>query len=254
MDRSHPDEPSESPHDRGNELSSGCPWLNKKKSNPILAPALDESVNPRNQMPEFPQSQAEGQKATLSTRRVMSSIPKTGTDNQKWEYPSPQQFFHALLRRNKTAEEETMEAVVYVHNAVNEESWEQILEYESLHKEVCLEPSLQRFVGNSEKISPKAWLMQKVTGQELFDRHDWIVDRCGAKAVRYIIDYYDTTNTSAADGKFNVRIDARPALDDIGNVWDRLRFPIVKKFRDWIRPVPPSGEPPASTATGYVAG
>lgn len=223
-------------------LSSGCPWLNKK-SNPIVDP-----VNPLNNMPALPQSAALGQKSVLSTEREVSSIPKTGTNEARWEYPSPQQFYHALLRRNKEADEATMDSVVYVHNNVNEESWEQIMRYESMHASSCKNPSLQRFVGNSEKISPKAWIVSKFSREELFDRHDWFVDRCGVKTQRYIIDYYDTTDTPNADDKFNVRIDARPALDDLGSVWDRIRFPIMQ----WIRPAPPAGESDATS--GYVAG
>lgn len=48
-------------------------------------------------------------------------------------------------------------------------------------------------------------------GYELpFDRHDWIVDRCG-KDVRYVIDYYDGGNV---DNKFQFALlDVRPAMD-----------------------------------------
>lgn len=50
-----------------------------------------------------------------------------------------------------------------------------------------------------------------------FDRHDWIVNRCG-KEVRYVIDYYD----AGAASKHTI-LDVRPALDSIGAVWDRMR-------------------------------
>jgi len=219
---SHPDTPSEELE----SLSSGCPWLNKKNGkNPI--------INPRNMMPDLPQTPGQGQTKVLSTEREVSSIPKTGSDGVKWEYPSPQQFYNALLRRNKTAEEETMDSVVHVHNVVNEDSWKQVLEWEIMHE--CREPSLQRFVGKSEEPSIKARLRQSLgllRGEELFDRHDWYVDRCGKKTVRYIIDYYDTsacTNSNPSD--FNVRIDTRPAPDSVGAVWDRIRKP----FMDFLK-------------------
>jgi cytochrome c heme-lyase len=215
-------------------LSSGCPWLNKRNAaNPIL--------NPLNMMPELPQSAAAGQKKLLSTEREVSSIPKTGADNSKWEYPSPQQFFHALLRRNKEAEEEEMDAVVFVHNKVNEQSWDQILDWESEYAHQCKEPSLQRFVGNSEKLSPIARIRTTFLGDVLFDRHDWFVDRCGMRSVRYVIDYYDTSDTPEADGRFNVKIHARPALDSPQAVWDRIRVPVKRWFRDWVNPPTPSG-------------
>ncbi len=37
--------------------------------------------------------------------------------------------------------------------------------------------------------SPLAWLRAALGGAMPFDRHDWIVDRCG-KEVRYVIDFY----------------------------------------------------------------
>jgi cytochrome c heme-lyase len=208
--------------DEEDSLSSGCPWLNKR-NNPI--------INPRNMMPEIPQTPATNQTKNLSTERAVSSIPKTGAPaGQTWEYPSPQQFYNALLRRNKTAQEDTMDSVVHVHNAVNEDSWKQVVEWESMHQ--CREPSLQRFVGKSEEPSIKARLRKAfglLNGEELFDRHDWFVDRCGTKTVRYIIDYYDTSGTPGIDDPsgFNVRIDTRPAPDSIGAVWDRIRKPFI---------------------------
>ena len=152
-------------------------------------------------MPDLPQSAAPGQTKELSTEREISSIPKTGTGN-KWEYPSPQQFFHALRRRNKEAEEDAMDDVVFVHNRVNEDSWQLVMDYEKMHA-FCAEPSLQRFVGKSEDPSVKSRLRKALglsRGEQLFDRHDWYVDRCGTKVTRYIID----------------------SLED---VWDRVRKP-----------------------------
>ena len=37
--------------------------------------------------------------------------------------------------------------------------------------------------------SPLARLQSLVGGQRPFDRHDWVVDRCGEE-VRYVIDFY----------------------------------------------------------------
>ena len=53
-----------------------------------------------------------------------------------------------------------------------------------------------------------------------FDRHDWIVDRCG-KDVRYVIDYYDGGSVDPAF-KFAL-LDVRPAMDSVENVWDRMK-------------------------------
>lgn len=53
----------------------------------------------------------------------------------------------------------------------------------------CGSPKLKSFGGKATEFSPRA-RMRSWMGYELpFDRHDWIVDRCG-KDVWYIIDYY----------------------------------------------------------------
>ena len=54
-----------------------------------------------------------------------------------------------------------------------------------------------------------------------FDRHDWIVDRCG-REVRYVIDFYSgSPQPGAAVGMF---LDVRPALDSFEALWDRIRL------------------------------
>lgn len=58
-----------------------------------------------------------------------------------------------------------------------------------------------------------------------FDRHDWIVDRCG-KDVRYVIDYYDGGIVDK-DYRFAL-LDVRPAMDSVGNVWDRMRVTYMR--------------------------
>lgn len=53
-----------------------------------------------------------------------------------------------------------------------------------------------------------------------FDRHDWVIDRCG-KEVRYVIDYYDG-EIDKDTYKFSI-LDVRPAFDSLGAVWDRMK-------------------------------
>ncbi|EPY74238.1 cytochrome c-type heme lyase [Camelus ferus] len=53
-----------------------------------------------------------------------------------------------------------------------------------------------------------------------FDRHDWIVNRCGTE-VRYVIDYYDGGEVNQ-DYQFTI-LDVRPALDSLSAVWDRMK-------------------------------
>ena len=53
-----------------------------------------------------------------------------------------------------------------------------------------------------------------------FDRHDWVVDRCGRR-VRYVIDYYGCD--PQPDNSVPIYLDVRPALDSFSAVWDRVK-------------------------------
>lgn len=60
-----------------------------------------------------------------------------------------------------------------------------------------------------------------------FDRHDWIVDRCGQE-VRYIIDYYDIGDEEAYKRGDFVFLDVRPAMDSFQAVLDRARVAVLR--------------------------
>mmetsp|Transcript_3292 Transcript_3292/g.5425 ORF Transcript_3292/g.5425 Transcript_3292/m.5425 type:complete len:240 (+) Transcript_3292:48-767(+) len=223
----------------GGSSSSACPMAASRKAPPTSgcpfsggssASTSREAVDPRNMMPSLPQSPAAGQDVTLSKDRATSTIPKTGTD-ENWQYPSPQQFYHALLRRNKTAEADAMEAVVHTHNVTNEISWRKIMEWEQLHARSCATPSLLRFVGRPDKLSAGAWWSSRFSYRGApFDRHDWYVDRCGQRTVRYVIDYYDDPR---AGNQEEITVEARPACDSFVDVLERLRRPKWQVSRVW---------------------
>jgi cytochrome c heme-lyase len=59
-----------------------------------------------------------------------------------------------------------------------------------------------------------------------FDRHDWIIDRCGQE-VRYVIDYYHGQHLP---GTAVFHVDARPAIDNLSGLWDRMRM-IMREYR-----------------------
>uniref|UniRef100_A0A915CZU8 Holocytochrome c-type synthase n=1 Tax=Ditylenchus dipsaci TaxID=166011 RepID=A0A915CZU8_9BILA len=70
-----------------------------------------------------------------------------------------------------------MDHIIDIHNANNEKAWREVLKWEIY----CIQNNI------SPNARIRSWL-----GYELpFDRHDWVVDRCGQRDVRYIIDYYD---------------------------------------------------------------
>ena len=74
---------------------------------------------------------------------------------------------------------------------------------------------------NILKKAPSLSLSLVVYSYELpFDRHDWIVDRCGRR-IRYIIDYYGCE--PQPNNSVPIYLDVRPALDSFSAVWDRTR-------------------------------
>ncbi|TDH67458.1 hypothetical protein CCR75_005964 [Bremia lactucae] len=174
----------------------------------------------------------------LSKSRVVSSIPKgevtpehqTGSE-EKWEYPSEDMYFKAMHRKGWAPEAQQMKTIVAIHNAVNEQSWREVLKWESFH--TAKEPvKLKKFLGKPTEYSPKAKMMNLLGWSVLpFDRHDWIVDRDG-KEVRYVIDFY---SGAATPGKpLSVYLDVRPALDSVEGVVDRLRWQFYDKIAPYL--------------------
>jgi cytochrome c heme-lyase len=57
-----------------------------------------------------------------------------------------------------------------------------------------------------------------------FDRHDWVVDRCGTK-VEYVIDFYAGKDEGKVGSGLNFYLDVRPKLNSFEAVKTRaLRF------------------------------
>lgn len=80
-------------------------------------------------MPTLSQAPAHGQSLALATAREESSIPRD--DASKWEYPSPQQFYNALVRKGWETPEEHVDTMVQIHNFLNEQAWEEIRKWEN---------------------------------------------------------------------------------------------------------------------------
>ena len=85
-------------------------------------------LNPLNQMPVLSQAPAPHQAMDLPTSREESSIPRE--EGSRWEYPSPQQFYNALVRKGWETPEEHIETMVQIHNFLNEQAWLEILKWE----------------------------------------------------------------------------------------------------------------------------
>lgn len=70
------------------------------------------------------------EKVELSKERIVSSIPRTDDHQDRWVYPSPRQFYEAIIRKGKTAQKEDADILVNIHNMVNEQTWQTICEWE----------------------------------------------------------------------------------------------------------------------------
>lgn len=174
------------------------------------------------EIPEQPVLQSD---VDLPVEREISSIPRTGT-NGKWVYPSEKQFFEAMKRKNWNPEAADMQTVVPIHNAVNERAWYQILKWEEGQGgDSCGGIKLTSFKGDSKKLTPKARIKLFLGYQRPFDRHDWVIDRCG-KEIEYVIDFYSGKPNPINPNVASFYLDVRPKL----NTFEGIKLRIVKFF------------------------
>lgn len=172
-----------------------------------------------------------GQLRPLSAQKTVSNIPKGGenVNESHWVFPSPQRFYNAMKKKGWEPREEDMAAIVSIHNTVNNQCWKEVLKYESFHAE-CEQPKLVRFKGMPDELSPKARIKSFFGARPPFDRHDWVVDRCG-KEVLYVIDFYEgdeSTGSGASDAPA-IYLDVRPAVSFSG-VYDRIKMGLFHTF------------------------
>ncbi|KAI9446668.1 cytochrome C1 heme lyase [Lactarius indigo] len=147
----------------------------------------------------------------LSTSRQVSSIPRN--DKENWVYPSEAQFYAAMARKNHDPKAPDMSVVVPIHNAVNERAWSHIQQWEAGRGgERCGGVRLVSFKGKPSVPSPKARILTLLGYNPPFDRHDWVVERCGTR-IRYVIDFYAGRSLPGTSNNVSFFLDVRPALD-----------------------------------------
>ncbi|KAI5248214.1 cytochrome c heme lyase [Aureobasidium subglaciale] len=180
------------------DSASACPYVpptpdNKEPS--AGSPSYISKLNPLNYMPKNLSNQRDHTEQTvdLPLDRENSTIPR-GDGQGTWEYPSPQQMYNAMLRKGYTdTPAEHVEAMVSVHNFLNEGAWNEIVEWEKRFSaglsrgwQVCSkgeenaslmadmlarkdamttntetkDPSLVRFMGRPSELTPKARMLQ----------------------------------------------------------------------------------------------
>uniref|UniRef100_H2YNW0 Holocytochrome c-type synthase n=1 Tax=Ciona savignyi TaxID=51511 RepID=H2YNW0_CIOSA len=212
---------------------SECPMSQSESGSDRKQCPVKDQIDPNNMMPPPNQRPAPDQPFSLDTSRVVSTIPKaSGTNGEKWVYPSQQMFWNAMLRKGWRWKEDSPEPsdmanIISIHNANNEQAWQEVLKWEAFHARDCpCGPKLLKFGGKATEFSPRARIRYWMGYELPFDRHDWIVDRCG-KQVRYIIDYYDGGMVDPETYQFTL-LDVRPALDSFTAFWDRSKAAVMR--------------------------
>lgn len=97
-------------------------------SAPAQCPIHVDELDPRNNLPKLSQAPAPSQTMDLPIERETSSIPRDAAG--RWEYPSPQQFYNALVRKGWETPEEHVETMVQIHNFLNEMAWDEVKRWE----------------------------------------------------------------------------------------------------------------------------
>ncbi len=129
-------------------------------------------------------------------------------------------FFSAMKRKGHDPSSADMQTVVPIHNAVNERAWAEIKEWErGRGGEKCGGPKLLSFSGDSKSLTPRArwkgWWGYRMP----FDRHDWVVDRCGMR-VEYVIDFYEGRDGGGMGKGISFYLDVRPKI----NSWEGVKM------------------------------
>ncbi|KAK9255960.1 cytochrome c/c1 heme-lyase [Lipomyces tetrasporus] len=216
---------------RKHEASTECPVGHKAMPRSSESCPVDHSARATwmkpggaSTLPASPSANASTAETSLGKERKVSSIPRseTFTGSSNWVYPSEEMFFNAMKRKNWSPQAQDMKAVVPIHNAVNERAWMEILKWEAnTGASSCGGPKLVSFSGDSSKLTPRARINMLFGYQRPFDRHDWVVDRCG-KRIEYVIDFYTGRPNPENANIPSFYLDVRPKLTPEG-AWMRFQ-------------------------------
>ena len=239
------------------ETQSSCPidpvaraaWLEK------AVQAGSSSPHPLPRSSAQPQSEPSKKTRPLSHDREISTIPRADpspasrTPNPtshspanheqetgahaptgNWIYPSEKMFFDAMRRKRYDPRAADVASIVPIHNAVNEKAWAEIRAWEARFpwaaraNAACGGPRLYSFSGDSTCTSLRARWNALLGYRKPFDRHDWVVQRCGGAGVEYVIDFYEGRSGGKAGLSFY--LDVRPKL----NSWEGWKM----RMASWV--------------------
>jgi cytochrome c heme-lyase len=178
-------------------------------------------------LPPQPASQQPSNTSGLDVQREISTIPRSLQTKGKPLNAAERAAIPSNAERD-TGHDEASGNWIYpspIHNAVNERAWSEIKKWEEGQgSEACGGPKLVSFAGDSKAITPKARWNNFIGYALPFDRHDWVVDRCGTH-VDYVIDFYSGKGEGLIKG-LNFYLDVRPKL----NSWEGVRMRASKLF------------------------
>ncbi|KAK8215250.1 Cytochrome c1 heme lyase [Zalaria obscura] len=187
-----------------------------------LDTSREVSTIPRAQPSAPVASAAAGSHSPANNEQESGSDAKSGN----WIYPSEQMFFDAMKRKNYDPQAPDMKSIVPIHNAVNEKAWQEIKAWEKGRgSEACGGPRLVSFSGQATALTPRARFNSLLGYQPPFDRHDWIVDRCGQQ-IEYVIDFYSGRDEGKSGKSLNFYLDVRPKLNSV----EGCRMRVMKFF------------------------
>jgi cytochrome c heme-lyase len=212
-----------------------APSPSQANSQSLTQASCDSSTMDQSTASPAPTSTSLLSQIRLATDREVSTIPRalpdlpstpaarpanserdTGSDKKtgNWIYPSEQMFFNAMRRKSFDPRETDMQTIVPIHNAVNERAWYEIKQWEAGRSDACGGPKLASFSGLSTSLTPRARWKSLMGYQTPFDRHDWVVDRCGQK-VEYVIDFYAGKEEEGKAKGLSFYLDVRPKLNSV---------------------------------------
>ncbi|KAF3088408.1 Cytochrome c1 heme lyase [Orbilia oligospora] len=213
--------------------AAGCPvdhstraaWLKQQKQQQdgnqtsTQPPAATDNLSKAREVSSIPRVTISNGNAESPNSHAASSVsPSVGN----WIYPSEKMFFDAMKRKDWDPKAEDMRMIVPIHNAVNERAWAEIRDWEKgKGSEKCGGPRLLSFSGDASKLSPKARILVLLGYQAPFDRHDWVIDRCGTN-VEYIIDFYSGKRDPNRPEIPSFYLDVRPKLT-VEGTWMRAQ-------------------------------
>ncbi|KRT84887.1 hypothetical protein AMK59_2022 [Oryctes borbonicus] len=127
-----------------------CPMHKKQAVSDCPVRGSGDGIDPLNMMPPANQQPAPDQPFSLPTERQVSTIPKSilkEGEGPYWVYPSQQMFWNAMLRKgwrwkDEDISQNDMANIIRIHNANNEQAWQEVLKWEALHAHECSNPSL----------------------------------------------------------------------------------------------------------------